>query len=227
MDLPYEPDELIDLLLADAYTPPSSDSHAHHRAAESVIRDAARDPQRLEPTDSSLREQGEQLVYELDLTSTLVLGDAKAAAVLARLMDTEPEPEGALVFGCLLHLVGLDMAARFWWRFASGAGIHLGAYCLYLRHAGTSDYDQARHWLSEWKQLRADRQPTSSGAEPAGPLLPEPVYHELLEQCRRGQHPRLPLGIEIAVNQLAPDDTDFRNIPQPSPELASVICTPA
>jgi hypothetical protein len=218
----------IDQLLADAYIAPAHDEYDQPSAAERIVR-AARDLDVLTPDSEAPHARREQFAYELNLTSALIIGDTKAAAVLGLLFDKDgPEPEGAVVFGCLLHLTGRAKASRFWWHFAAGAGVHLGAYCLYLHHAQSAEFDEARYWQSEARDLLG-RAPGPSRATPRGPLLPDPVYHALLVQCSRGQKPRLPIEIEVAVNQVLvdSDETGFGEIPWPSAQLPTVIAIAA
>jgi hypothetical protein len=214
----------IDRLLADAYIAPARDVCGRPSAAERIVR-AARDLELPTSIDGTPQARREQFEYELNLTSALVIGDTKAAAVLARLFDKDdPEPEGALVFGCLLHLAGRVAASCFWWRFAAGAGVHLGAYCLYLNHAQRGESDQAEYWHAESNALR-EGDSTPSRAIPRGPLLPDSVYHALLAQCRRGMTPLLPIDIEVAVNQVLvdSDEAEFGDIPWPSAQLPGVL----
>jgi hypothetical protein len=218
----------INELLANAQITWSRGEGSRLSAAERLAR-ATRGRLAQQATDSALRRGREESVFELNLTCALVLGDTRASAVLADLDDAERlEAEGALVFGCLLYLTGRARGGCFWWRFAAGAGIHLGAYCLYLHHAQSGDYGDARYWRAESDVLRT-RPSAPCRAEPQGPLLPDPVYHALLAQCRSGQKPRLPLDIELAVNQLLvdPEDADFGEIPRPSARLPELLAGPA
>jgi hypothetical protein len=212
----------IDILLADAYIAPHFDEYDQPSAAERVVC-AARDLFPVLPSDQALCDEHDQLVYELNLTSALVLGDSQAAAMLARLADEyRPEPEGALVFGCLLHLTGYAEASQFWWRFAAGAGFHLAAYCLYLYHAQCADFEDARFWRRESDALRTGALAPDAFA-PQGPLLSDRVYHALLAQCWSGQKPQLPLDVEIAVSQLLVDGAEYGTIWLPSAQLPSVL----
>ncbi len=56
-----------------------------------------------------------------------------------------------------------------------------------------------------------------------------PVFDRLLQQCRLGHRPQLPLDIEAVVNQLLVDcdDADFGEIPQPSATLPSALAARA
>ncbi|MFF4174128.1 hypothetical protein [Streptomyces sp. NPDC001744] len=52
--------------------------------------------------------------------------------------------EGVQVFACMLYLAHHPESARFWWRFAAGAGSSKAAYCLYLDHLAPGDDREAR-----------------------------------------------------------------------------------
>ncbi|MCQ8771847.1 hypothetical protein [Streptomyces telluris] len=62
------------------------------------------------------------------------------------LVSRVPEPDGALVLGCVLHLAGREYGARFWWQFAAGAGELSAALCLYLHHMALGETDEADLW---------------------------------------------------------------------------------
>jgi hypothetical protein len=216
----------IDLLLADAYIEPYYDSQERPTAAERIARLAAREQEGA--MRQRMRAEREQLAYELDMTCALVLAHPNAAAVLARLVNRRDlEPEGALVFGSLLHLTGRDQACRFWWQFAAGSGNHLAAYCLYLHHGRAGRDKDAEHWRAEAKELRAGTRPAVSSPRPRsqGPLLARRVYLDILAQCYRGNRPQLPVDVEAVINQLLVecDDIDFGEIPQPSPQLHTAL----
>ncbi|AXK35693.1 hypothetical protein DVA86_26715 [Streptomyces armeniacus] len=57
-----------------------------------------------------------------------------------------PEPEGALVLGCVLRLANREDSARFWWQFAAGAGDVAAACCLYLHHMALGEGREADLW---------------------------------------------------------------------------------
>ncbi|MFF8917429.1 hypothetical protein ACF08M_30010 [Streptomyces sp. NPDC015032] len=54
--------------------------------------------------------------------------------------------DGVQVFACMLYLAHQPESARFWWRFAAGAGHGGAAYCLYLDHLGLGEDREARFW---------------------------------------------------------------------------------
>ncbi|MFJ6213239.1 hypothetical protein ACIQGZ_07915 [Streptomyces sp. NPDC092296] len=168
----------------------------------------------------------EQAVRDLDLAASLVLGAPQAAASLSRLVDCRRriDPDGALVFACLLHLAGYDEGATFWWRFAAGGGSRTAAQCLYLYHRRHAEFRDADYWRAEAAHLtRSTPRTTRRKAAAHRPLLPEPVRTDLLRQCRRGRHPRLPHALEAVLHRLRIDcdDPDFGEIPQPGPQLAA------
>ena len=215
----------IDRLLGDAFVDPVYDEGDQPSVTQRVAR-AVRYEQRVRRGgDERMRAEREYLSYELNLTCALVLGDAGAADALCALGDEHcAEPEGALVFGCLLHLTGRAHACRFWWKFAAGAGVHLAAYCLYLHHGQAAEFAEARHWRDQARILGSHARPHRR-ATPENSLLPVDVFDRLLQQCRLGHRPRLPLDIEAVVNRLLVecDDVDFGEIPQPSAALPSAL----
>lgn len=61
--------------------------------------------------------------------------------------------EGVQVFACMLYLAHHPESARFWWRFAAGAGNSGAAYCLYLDHLSLGDDRDARFWKRQVTSL--------------------------------------------------------------------------
>ncbi|MFF0198714.1 hypothetical protein ACFYT5_37990 [Streptomyces anulatus] len=57
--------------------------------------------------------------------------------------------DGVQVFACTLYLARHPESARFWWRFAAGAGHNGAAYCLYLDHLGLGEEREARFWKKQ------------------------------------------------------------------------------
>ncbi|MCH6159404.1 UPF0561 family protein [Streptomyces marispadix] len=171
----------------------------------------------------------EQAAHDLDLAVSLVVNAPEAAAGLARLVDDQDSiaPEGALVFGCLLHLARYREAAQFWWQFAAGGGSRTAAFCLCLHHRRHGEFRDADYWRAQSARL-AQRAHTPGVAPPrrqrptARPLLPDGVRHGLLSQCHGGGHPRLPHALEAVIHRLPvlDDDEDFGEIPQPARDLA-------
>jgi hypothetical protein len=224
-----EPPRLLDELLEDArvlgtqyagYDPPTPQQRIARARARRESEAAA--PRAAAPT---ARPEHEQAWHELDLASTLVLNTRQSTASLARLVDDPRiDPEGALVFACLLHLARRQNAARFWWQFAAGGGNSTAAYCLYLDHRCHAEFRDAEHWLRQADQLRQERRVRP--ARPVQcPVLPDHLLRDLLRQCHHGRHPDLPVLLEGAVNRLAVaiEDTDFGEIARPSPQLASTL----
>lgn len=60
-----------------------------------------------------------------------------------------PQPTGAAVLGCLLHLAGRQDAARFWWQYAAGAEEPTALYCLYLHHHALGESTEANRWYHQ------------------------------------------------------------------------------
>lgn len=57
--------------------------------------------------------------------------------------------DGVQVFACMLYLAHHPESARFWWRFAAGAGSTAAAYCLYLDHLGLGEGREAQFWKQQ------------------------------------------------------------------------------
>jgi hypothetical protein len=218
------PSAPIDLLLGDAYVGPAHDECDRPSVAQRVARAVGCEQLTRARMDDAMRAEREYLSYELNLTCTLVLGDAGAAAALTGLGDERcGEPEGALVFGCLLHLTGRPHGSRFWWKFAAGGDVQLAAYCLYLHHGQAAEFVEARYWREAAKSLGAQTKPSGRAAAHAS-LLPAHVFNRLLLECRLGRRPRLPLDIEAVVNQLLVEcDADYGEITRPSAKLPSEL----
>ncbi|MEW1658049.1 MULTISPECIES: hypothetical protein [unclassified Streptomyces] len=163
----------------------------------------------------------DEATQELQLACALVINAAAAAASLERLVDDHHiDPEGALVFGCLLHLTGRTAAAQFWWHFGAGAGSRTAAYCLYLAHRRDGEFRDAAYWR-EQAAHPADEEPRATAAFDEKQLLPDEARHNLLVQWHSGLAPTLPAALEHVINRLVVegDDEDFGAIPRPSPTL--------
>lgn len=155
----------------------------------------------------------EQARHELDLACALVINMPQAAACLARLADDHRiDSDGALVFGCLLHIAEHGEAARFWWQFAAGGGSHTAAYCVYLYHRRHAEFRDAEYWRAQAAHLAAHARPRPpERAADRDPLLPREVRHALIAQCHHGRPPHLPPAIAEVVDRLqaaADDETD-------------------
>ncbi|MEU5209155.1 hypothetical protein [Streptomyces sp. NPDC020742] len=163
----------------------------------------------------------DEATHELQLACALVVNAAAAAASLERLVnDHRIDPEGALVFACLLHITGRTDAAHFWWHFGAGAGSRTAAYCLYLSHRRNGEYRDAAYWR-EQAAHGPDEERRSVAAFDEKQLLPDAARHNLLVQWHSGLAPTLPTALENVINRLVVDgdDEDFGEIPRPSPTL--------
>ncbi|MCB5909502.1 hypothetical protein [Streptomyces pinistramenti] len=163
----------------------------------------------------------DEATHELDLACALVVNAAAAAASLERLVnDHRIDPEGALVFACLLHITGRTDAAHFWWHFGSGAGSRTAAYCLYLSHRRDGEFRDAAYWREQAAHA-PDEERRTVPAFDEQQLLPDSARHNLLVQWHSGLAPTLPAALESVINRLTvdSDDEDFGEIPRPSPTL--------
>ncbi|MFI7100614.1 hypothetical protein ACIBK8_14755 [Streptomyces sp. NPDC050161] len=163
----------------------------------------------------------DEATHELDLACALVVNAAAAAASLERLVnDHRIDPEGALVFACLLHITGRTEAAHFWWHFGSGAGSRTAAYCLYLSHRRNGEFRDAAYWREQAAHAPDEERRTVPAFDDQQ-LLPDSARHNLLVQWHSGLAPTLPTALENVINRLTvdSDDEDFGEIPHPSPTL--------
>ncbi|WP_411142692.1 hypothetical protein [Streptomyces sp. x-80] len=163
----------------------------------------------------------DEATHELDLACALVVNAAAAAASLERLVDDHRiDPEGALVFACLLHITGRTDAAHFWWHFGAGAGSRTAAYCLYLSHRRSGEFRDAAYWREQAAHEPDEARPAAAAFDERQ-LLPDTARHNLLVQWHSGLAPALPAALESVINRLVvdSDDEDFGEIPRPSPTL--------
>ncbi|GAB3107493.1 hypothetical protein GCM10027160_04220 [Streptomyces calidiresistens] len=135
------------------------DSYAHLVLSESPrVRPGGPTPPAGDPADEPavrlpvalLR----QAARDLSALCELVVRDSRAARDIAGLVNSRRiEPDGALVFACLLHLAGRVDGAQFWWQFGAGAGKSTPALCLYLLHLQRGEMRDAEHWACQAAEL--------------------------------------------------------------------------
>ncbi|GAA0588838.1 hypothetical protein [Streptomyces crystallinus] len=128
-----------------------------------------------------------------------------------------PEPAGARVLGCMLHLTGRPESARFWWQYAAGAGDAAATFCLGLHHRALGEHPEADWWHHQADTLGAHR--TTAGdvdltttlrilrALRTGPLPVPDLVHAVLDY------------IPAALSYVD-DDLD---LPLPDPDFADHI----
>lgn len=230
-----QPSKSIDEILRDArvlddeyldYRPPSAQQRLA-RALEHRARSAAQPGSAAHPVAAApnCAPEHEQARHELDLTSSLVLNSPRAAASLARLTDSLNDPDGALVFACLLYLTSREDGARFWWKFAAGAGNPTAAFCLYLDHRRHAEYRDADYWLRQSSRLRDHPLPPERADQPRRDPPPARQLRDLLAECHRGRHPQLPPPVEGAIERL-PVTVDAcldGKVPTPSTSLVTTL----
>ena len=206
-----ESESFVTALLADAEILADYDAGQAPTAAERIARALARNRPEMVVCDAEHSGDDEGAGRHLDLISARTLNTPQAAASLSRLGITDhAEPEGAMVFACLLHVIGREEGARFWWQFAAGSGSIAAAQCLALYYERLADYRDAYHWRGEAARLLAEEgepEPITTTAT-GHSLVPEHVAKQLLEQCQRGVRPRLPAELEEVVNRLVAEDDD-------------------
>ncbi|MET8012850.1 hypothetical protein ABZU86_13610 [Streptomyces sp. NPDC005271] len=152
----------------------------------------------------------------------MLVGDEDALQEMSSFIGYRtPEPEGAVILGCVLQLAAREDSARFWWQFAAGAGNTTAAYCLYLHHLALGEGPEA-DW---WHQQMVPNRHTLAPAE-----------HEVLMHCMdlgvEGQEPTatvrltvLPEAAEAVVRYVptAIEYVDDVDLPLPTAGFAAHI----
>ncbi|MFE7513093.1 IclR family transcriptional regulator C-terminal domain-containing protein [Streptomyces sp. NPDC057540] len=143
----------------------------------------------------------EDASHRLEAVCASVVLTPTAGAALALFSEyAAADPDGALVFACLLHLAGDGEGATFWWQLAAGAELPLAAYCLYLDHSRRGEYSDARLWA---RRLTATADLHARAGD--SPLPPPRLRHALVNVSRwTRQHEHEDLGaIPLARPDLA------------------------
>ncbi|MEV0536825.1 hypothetical protein [Kitasatospora sp. NPDC050463] len=156
---------------------------------------------------------------DLRALATVVINEPDACEKIDRLVDGW-EPNGGLVFGCLLDLAGRQYSAVWWWQFAAGAGSHLAAYCLYLHHLRTGEPHDAEHWFQQAARLE------DGTIAPIAPELPDlPGYTHLASRLApplpdTAGLPRPGSALREAINDLPREDGDCGLLSLPTADVA-------
>ncbi|OKJ18114.1 hypothetical protein AMK23_35630 [Streptomyces sp. CB02130] len=74
--------------------------------------------------------------------------------------------DGVQAFACTLYLAHHPESARFWWRFAAGAGHNGAAYCLYLDHLSLGEEREARFWKKQVTATLVRSSPSHTDPDP-------------------------------------------------------------
>lgn len=144
----------IDQLLARArlvdepYTPEEINTAAERLTSRVTARRAA--PHTREQAESV--PEGPRDVAARDLRTlceTAVMSSGALASLKRFVARSLPEPSGARVLGCILHLTEQEDSARFWWQYAAGAGDGAATYCLYLHHMAHGEEPEAEWWHTQ------------------------------------------------------------------------------
>ncbi|MFF3075320.1 hypothetical protein [Kitasatospora sp. NPDC057936] len=162
--------------------------------------------------------------------ASMVINEDWASSALHQLghdADVRLDPRGALVFACLLYLVGRYQEAQFWWQFAGGAEEPTACYALYLHHARLGELKAAQHWFLEAARLEAS--PPKGDVRP--PAVPPLADYVLLCLPIAGDyraptavpHPPDP-ALREALDELEPvRDEEYGPISLPSDDLAGQL----
>jgi hypothetical protein len=187
---------------------------------------------RTDPPAAGPPPRREKAAHDLRTLSAWAVRTPRAAHHLAGLASThQMEPDGALVFGCLLHLADRDDQAEFLWQFAAGAGKAASAECLHLLHTTRGDLRQARHWAVQAADLDTGEGEAPRARE-ARPLT-SPLLLRTWRALRRREpaagltadlfHTRagtLPPTVTTAVQRLVPASAPFPTPLWPDASLA-------
>ncbi|GAA2359536.1 hypothetical protein [Streptomyces cuspidosporus] len=96
--------------------------------------------------------------HDLQTLCETVVTHTAATSLQEFVTERLPEPSGARVLGCILHLTDVEDGARSWWQYAAGAGDAAASYCLYLYHLSLGENDLAAWWR---EQTGLDTEPAS------------------------------------------------------------------
>lgn len=103
-----------------------------------------------EDTDAGARSgPGNWVAGDLHTLCEIVVAHMGAASLQEFISEHLPEPAGARVLGCILHLTGAEDTARFWWQYAAGAGDSTASYSLYLQHLSRGETHEAAWWRQQ------------------------------------------------------------------------------
>ncbi|MFE4516215.1 hypothetical protein ACFRMQ_18700 [Kitasatospora sp. NPDC056783] len=178
--------------------------------------------ERLLTAPSPMPSEHEQAAHELDLAASLVLSLPSAAPSLSRLVNDEQiHPEGALVLGTLLYVVGHRDGAQFWWQFAAGGGSYTSASFLSLFHRSLGEFLDAEVWRQQAEALATKPRPPQRVLDPPHALLPAQVLTDILVRSHYGLDVKLPPRLAAVIHQLpvAGDDPEYGELPQVSSTL--------
>ncbi|MEU3462897.1 hypothetical protein ABZ721_23485 [Streptomyces sp. NPDC006733] len=178
---------------------------------------------------------GRDAAYDLRTLCETVVTQTAVTSLSDFVTEQLPDPRGARVLGCILHLADSEDGARFWWQYAAGAGDDVASYCLYLHHLALGETHAAAWW---GQQTRIDIQPAPESVnlpgdtDPAENLTLDSSTPTVLRVLGRLLSPadRSRTAVVTAVMEYVPgavaagyaDHPDFE-IPLPGPHFADRI----
>ncbi|MFJ4921660.1 hypothetical protein [Streptomyces sp. NPDC088725] len=179
---------------------------------------------------SPLPSDQRQAEHELGLAAALVLATPTAAVSLGRLVnDRRIHPEGAVVLGALLYVVGYRDAAQFWWQFAAGGGNYTSASCLSLLHRSLGEGADADVWRLQAEALAAGPRRVERVLDSPVELLPAAIRADIISRCHNGLDVMLPSRVAAVIHQLPVESADEEHgeMPQVSAGLVQHLADAA
>ncbi|MDT0307320.1 hypothetical protein RM780_10130 [Streptomyces sp. DSM 44917] len=143
--------------------------------------------------DSAMQEElTERIERDLMSLSRAVITAPGNATRLVEFLDADrpTDPVGARVLACLLYRrVDLD-SARFWWRFAAGAGDATAAYCLFLEALLREELEEAVHCYRKYgaDAFLADDDPPTRTLAPRASEATLPDVGTTISELDTGTH---------------------------------------
>jgi hypothetical protein len=177
---------------------------ARHRPPRQRTSDTALAHTEWTPPENERTPDADRAWWDLNAVCLLVLGPDADSHLNDFITSQYADKAGALVFACLLHLADDSSGARFWWRFAAGAGHQVAEYCLFLEHAHSGEYHDADYWRTQL--LRQHFEPAFlCGDRSTAPLLGPPCMEQIHPHITRRHHSEIgtiPLPQPALVDQL-------------------------
>ncbi|WP_026252804.1 hypothetical protein [Streptomyces sp. PsTaAH-124] len=177
---------------------------ARHRPPRQRTSDTALTRTEWTPPDNERTPDADRAWWDLNAVCLLAIGPDADRHLGGFITSQYADKAGALVFACLLHLADDSSGARFWWRFAAGAGHQVAEYCLFLEHAHSGEYHDADYWRTQL--VRRHFEPAILfGDRSTVPVLCPPCMEQIHSHITHRHHSEIgtiPLPQAALVTQL-------------------------